>query len=97
MVKQVPHAEYPHLLSKRRAFHLLQLFQMNRKSGHVRIHLEGMDSPAAVTIRAGQVIDASVPLRAGGAVVGEKAFYRIGCCLGKIVVSFSPSMIITTN
>jgi len=56
---------------------LLQLFQMNRKSGHVRVHQEGGDSPSVITIRAGQVIDASVPIPTGGAVVGEKALYRI--------------------
>jgi CheY-like chemotaxis protein len=56
---------------------LLQIFQMNQKSGSVRIAQEGMPASATISIRGGQVVDAMIPLADGTAVVGEKALYRM--------------------
>ncbi len=55
---------------------LLQILQVNQRSGSVRISQDGMPASATVSIRAGQVIDAMIPLVDGTAVVGEKALYR---------------------
>jgi CheY-like chemotaxis protein len=56
---------------------LLQLFQMNHKSGTVRITREGASAPDSVLLRGGQVVDASVALADGRSIVGEKALFRI--------------------
>ncbi len=56
---------------------LLQLFQMNRKSGTLRIQREGTARHDSVQIRGGQVVDASLVLPDGTSLGGEKAFYRI--------------------
>jgi CheY-like chemotaxis protein len=56
---------------------LLQIFQMNQKSGTVRISVPGLSSSAAIVVRDGHVIDASVPRGDGSAVLGEKALYRL--------------------
>ncbi len=56
---------------------LLQIFQMNAKSGTLRIIQQGMRSAAIIMVLKGQVIDASIPLPDGATVVGEKALYRI--------------------
>src|SRR5882672_8904338 len=57
---------------------LLQIFQMNLRSGSVKISQEGLPAPASISVRSGQVIDALIPL-SDGTVVGEKALYRILC------------------
>ena len=64
-------------LSQIGAGDLLGLLQMNRKSGTLHINREGAPGSANVELRAGQVVDASVPLADGTSVVGEKAFYRV--------------------
>jgi len=56
---------------------LLQLFQMNRKSGVVRITRQGGSKADTVALRGGHIVDASVALADGSQVVGEKALYRI--------------------
>src|SRR5258706_1021725 len=56
---------------------LLQIFQMNLRSGSVKIAQEELPAPASIAVRGGQVIDALIPLSDGTAVVGEKALYRI--------------------
>jgi CheY-like chemotaxis protein len=56
---------------------LLQLFQMNRKSGVVRISHDRSSSGGSVVLRMGQVVDAIIPLEDGASVVGEKALFRM--------------------
>lgn len=56
---------------------LLQLFQMNHKSGTVRITRDGASAPDSVLLDGGQVVDASVALADGSSIVGEKALFRI--------------------
>ena len=56
---------------------LLQLFQMNDKSGVVRITREGISKADTVALRDGNIVDASIGLADGSHVVGEKALYRI--------------------
>ncbi len=70
-------AEMVGQLSQISAGDLLQLFQMNRKSGTVRIKREGAVAHDRVQLRAGQVVDASVVLPDGTSIAGEKALYRI--------------------
>ncbi|MCZ6713441.1 MAG: DUF4388 domain-containing protein [Deltaproteobacteria bacterium] len=72
-------AEMAGQLSQISAGDLLQLFQMNRKSGTLRIQREGAAGHDSVQIRGGQVVDASVVLPDGTSLSGEKAFYRILC------------------
>jgi CheY-like chemotaxis protein len=56
---------------------LLQIFQMNRKTGALRVvHTSGKRS-GAVLVRGGQVIDATIPLADGTAITREKALYRM--------------------
>ena len=64
-------------LSQISAGDLLQLFQMNRQSGTIRIMREGASGHDAVQLHAGQVANASVALTDGSSIVGEKALYRI--------------------
>ncbi len=54
---------------------LLQLFEMNRKSGTLRLTQD--NRIGMIPISRGQVADASVPLQDGNSVVGEKALYRL--------------------
>lgn len=56
---------------------LLQIFQMNQKSGTLRIWRTGTSGSGSILLREGQVIDASVPLEDGTCIVGEKAVYRL--------------------
>ena len=58
---------------------LLQIFQMNQRSGSLKIAYEELPAPASIAIRGGQVVDALIPLADGTAVVGEKALYRVLC------------------
>ena len=58
---------------------LLQIFQMNQRSGSLKISYETLPAPASIAIRGGQVVDALIPLADGTAVVGEKALYRVLC------------------
>jgi CheY-like chemotaxis protein len=58
---------------------LLQIFQMNQRSGSLKISYEELPAPASIAIRSGQVVDALIPLADGTAVVGEKALYRVLC------------------
>ncbi len=64
-------------LSQISAGDLLQLFQMSRKSGTLRVTREGATAPDSVQLRDGQVVGASVALPDGTSIVGEKAFHRI--------------------
>lgn len=70
-------AEMEGRLSQITVLDLLQLFQMNQKSGLLRVHAEGSSLPGAVVLQEGQIMDASVPLDDGESVVGEKALYRM--------------------
>jgi CheY-like chemotaxis protein len=56
---------------------LLQIFQMNKRSGTLRIWRSGGSGSGSILVRGGQVLDASVPLTDGTSVVGEKALYRL--------------------
>ncbi len=56
---------------------LLQIFHLNRRSGTVRIWRHGRGGSGSIVVRAGQVIDAHVPLADGSALVGEKALFRL--------------------
>jgi CheY-like chemotaxis protein len=70
-------AEMEGKLSQIALVDLLQLFHMNRKTGVMRINREGASGAASIVIRAGQVVDASIPLEDGETVVGEKALFRM--------------------
>ncbi|MEE9281510.1 MAG: DUF4388 domain-containing protein [Myxococcota bacterium] len=56
---------------------LLQVFQMNRKTGTLRISQAGGRGSGAVLVRAGQVVDASIPLSDGTTLCREKALFRL--------------------
>ncbi len=56
---------------------LLQIFQMNGKTGKLRISQGGGGSTGVVLVRRGQVIDAAIPLSDGTSIVGEKALFRL--------------------
>lgn len=56
---------------------LLQIFQMNKRSGTLRIWHAGGSGSGSILVRSGHVLDASVPLADGTCVVGEKAIYRL--------------------
>jgi hypothetical protein len=56
---------------------LLQIFQMNHRSGTLRVSAPGNAGSAAIALREGQVIDAVVPLSDGTTAEGEKALYRL--------------------
>jgi len=56
---------------------LLQIFQMNHRSGTLRIAAPGSAGSAAVLLSEGQVVDALIPLADGTTVSGDKALYRV--------------------
>jgi CheY-like chemotaxis protein len=56
---------------------LLQIFQMNQRSGTLRLTPPGSSVSALVALRGGQVIDALVPLTDGSTLVDEKALFRL--------------------
>ena len=56
---------------------LLQIFQMNQRSGTLRIWHSGGAGSGSILVRSGHVLDASVPLADGTCIVGEKAVYRL--------------------
>lgn len=56
---------------------LLQIFQMNARSGTLRISREGSSGSGSILVHRGNVVDASVPLVDGTVITGEKALYRI--------------------
>ena len=64
-------------LSQISVLDLLQIFQMNRKTGTLRVSRSGGSILGSIWLRAGQVIDASVPLPDGNGLTGEKALYRL--------------------
>jgi len=72
-----PESEIEGKLSQIGIVDLLQMFQMNRKTGTLRIWRDGSPGAGSILIHAGQVSDASIPLRDGSNVVGEKALYRL--------------------
>jgi CheY-like chemotaxis protein len=56
---------------------LLQIFQMNGKTGRLRVSDGGGRSTGVVLVRRGQVIDATIPLSDGTSIAGEKALFRL--------------------
>ena len=56
---------------------LLQIFQMNKRSGTLRIWRSDGVGSGSILVRSGHVLDASVPLADGTCIVGEKAVYRL--------------------
>ncbi len=56
---------------------LLQIFQMNKRSGTLRIWRRDGTGSGSIAISEGQILDAGVPLSDGGSIVGEKALYRL--------------------
>ena len=56
---------------------LLQIFQMNKRSGSVRIWRSGAGGSGTILVQNGQILDAKVPLADGSRIVGEKALYRL--------------------
>lgn len=56
---------------------LLQVFQMNRKTGTLRVFRAGGESSGAVVVCGGQVVDASIPLPDGTTITREKALFRL--------------------
>ena len=64
-------------LSQISVLDLLQIFQMNAKTGTLRLSREGGDSLGSIWVRSGQVTDASMPLSDGSSLCGEKALYRL--------------------
>jgi CheY-like chemotaxis protein len=55
---------------------LLQIFELNRRTGVLRVWKHGDTGAATLVLRVGQVLDAQVPLLDGTSVVGEKALFR---------------------
>jgi CheY-like chemotaxis protein len=72
-----PESEIEGKLSQISACDLLQMFQMNQQTGTLRIYLVGTQLMGTIWLHEGQITDARVPLPDGGAVVGEKALYRL--------------------
>ena len=56
---------------------LLQVFQMNKRSGVLRIWRRDAAGTGAISIAEGCILDSTVPLADGGSVTGEKALYRL--------------------
>ncbi len=56
---------------------LLQIFQMNSKTGTLRISNIDGTSSGVVLVRRGQVVDASIPLGDGTSIGSEKALFRL--------------------
>jgi len=72
-----PESEIEGKLSQISVVDLLQMFQMNRKTGVVRIFRSGSPGGGTIQVCLGQVVDALIPLSDGSSVVGEKALYRM--------------------
>jgi CheY-like chemotaxis protein len=72
-----PNVEIEGNLAQISVVDLLEIFQMNRRSGTVRIWRQSPPASGSIQVRGGQVLDASVPLADGSSVVGEKALYRL--------------------
>ena len=72
-----PNTEIEGSLAQISVVDLLEIFQMNRKSGSLKIWSSSPGGAGSIVVRGGQVADASVPLPDGSAVVGEKALYRL--------------------
>jgi CheY-like chemotaxis protein len=72
-----PNTEIEGNLTQISVVDLLEIFQMNRKSGTLKIWSNTPAGAGSIIVRSGQVVDASVPLPDGSAVVGEKALYRL--------------------
>ena len=77
LVEVRSHTEIEGKLTQISLVDLLQIFQMNKRSGTVRIWRSGGSGAGSILVRSGQVRDASVPLADGTHVVGEKALYRL--------------------
>jgi len=72
-----PNTEIEGKLTQISIVDLLEIFQMNRKSGLVKIWGASPGATGSILVKNGQVADASVPLPDGTSVVGEKALYRL--------------------
>lgn len=72
-----PDSEIEGKLAQISVVDLLQIFQMNHRSGTLRVTAPGNAGSAAVLLREGQVVDAVVPLADGTTVGGDKALYRV--------------------
>jgi len=72
-----PASEIEGNLSQISVVDLLEIFQMNQKSGTVRIWGSAQGAAGMIVVKDGQVSDASVPLTDGSAIVAEKALYRL--------------------
>jgi CheY-like chemotaxis protein len=72
-----PDSEIEGKLAQISVVDLLQIFQMNHRSGTLRVIAPGNSGSAAVLLREGQVVDAVVPLPDGTTVNGDKALYRL--------------------
>lgn len=72
-----PESEIEGKLSQISVIDLLQMFQMNHKTGAVRIFRSSSQGTGTIQVRSGQVIDAWIPLPDGTSVVGEKALFRM--------------------
>jgi CheY-like chemotaxis protein len=72
-----PESEIEGKLSQISVVDLLQMFQMNQRTGTIRIFRTGSHGGGTVLVRNGQVSDAWIPLADGSNVCGEKALYRL--------------------
>ncbi len=72
-----PESEIEGKLSQISVVDLLQMFQMNQRTGTLRIFRAGSQGGGTVQVRGGQVSDAWLPLPHGNSVGGEKALYRM--------------------
>ena len=72
-----PNTEIEGKLTQISLLDLLQVFQMNKRSGTLRLWRAGNGGSGSLLVADGQIIDASVPLADGSAVRGEKALYRL--------------------
>lgn len=72
-----PNTEIEGKLAQISLVDLLQIFQMNKRSGTLRVWRSGSGGSGSLLVASGQTIDASVPLADGSSVRGEKALYRL--------------------
>ena len=72
-----PESEIEGKLSQISVVDLLQMFQMNQRTGTIRIFRSGSQGGGTALVRRGQVSDAWIPLLDGSSVGGEKALYRM--------------------
>ena len=72
-----PNTEIEGKLTQISLVDLLQVFQMNKRSGTLRVWRSGSGGSGSLLVASGQTIDASVPLADGSSVRGEKALYRL--------------------